>query len=80
MLKKFTEHPSEKGETYFQHMLSSWKIVYTLKVIESQCFIHSIFPFLFTDALSGKISCLEKLAHRTQEDPEEELYEVYGGD
>ena len=79
MLKKFTEHPSEKGETYFQHMLSSCKIIYTLKTIESQCFVHSIFPFLFTDALSSKIECLEKLANR-EEDLEEDLYEVYGGD
>ena len=79
MLKKFTKHPNEKGETYLQHMLSSWKIIYTLKTIESQCLVHSIFPFLFTDALSSKIECLEKLTNR-EEDLEEDLYEVYGGD
>ena len=80
MINKFTKHPNERGETYFQHMLSSWKIIYTLKIIESQCLIHSIFPFLFADALSGKLNCLDKLAHRKSDNLEEDLYEVYGGD
>ena len=80
MLKNFTAHPKEQGETYFQHMISSWKIIYTLKVIETQCLVHSILPFLFTDALSGKIACLERLTHRNTNDSEDDLYEVYGGD
>ena len=80
MFKKFTQHPREQGETYFQHMHSAWKMIYLLKVIELKCFVHSIFPFLFTDAVSSKIECLQKLARRTPPETEEELYEVYGGD
>lgn len=80
MLKKFTEHPHARGETYLQHMRSAWKAIYTLKVIELQCLVHSVFPFLFTDALSSKIKCLEKIANRQEATAEEELYEVYGGD
>lgn len=79
MLKKFTEHPAEQGETYIQHMVSSWKIIHTLKVIELKCLVHSIFPFLYTDALSSKIDYLSTLTNRKPE-PDEDLYEVYGGD
>ena len=80
MLKKFTEHPHERGETYFEHMRAAWKAIYTLKVIELQCLVHSVFPFLYIDALSSKIKCLEKIANRQEPTAEEELYEVYGGD
>ena len=80
MLKKFTEHPEQQNETYLEHMLSSWKIVRTLKVIELQCLVHSVFPFMYTDALSSKISCLQKMTKRNNDSAEEELYEVYGGD
>ena len=80
MLKKFTEHPNSRGETYLEHMCAAWKAVYMLKVIEIQCIVHSIFPFLFADALSSKIKCLEKIANRQEATVEEELYEVYGGD
>ncbi len=85
MFKKFTEHPKENGETYFQHMAASWKIIHTLKVIELKCFVHSVFPFLFVDALSDKIECLENLVERKVKKTESDedfydLYEVYGGD
>ena len=79
MLKSFTKHPHEQGETYLQHMRASWKIVYVLKTLEIKCVIHSIFPFLYTDAVSGKIECLQKMTNRKDPD-DEELYEIYGGD
>ena len=79
MITKFTKHPAEKNETYFQHMFSAWKIIYFLKILELKCFVHSIFPFLYKDALSSKIECLKKMTERIEE-PDEELYETYGGD
>ena len=81
MLEKFTKHPKEQNETCLQHMRASWKIIYVLKTLELKCAVHSIFPFLYTDAISGKIECLQKMASRSAEsDPEDELYDVFGGD
>lgn len=82
MLKKFTKHPQEQGETYFKHMLNSWKIIMFLKKLEIKCAIHSVFPFYYTDAVSSNLECLQKLANRgTSEDvSDSDLYEVYGGD
>tara|TARA_Y100001973_G_C5187770_1_gene328956 strand:+ start:1432 stop:1677 length:246 start_codon:yes stop_codon:yes gene_type:complete len=81
MLKKFTQHPEDQGETYFEHMFNSWKIIMILKRLELKCFVHSIFPFCYTDALSSKIDCLQKMANRGKLAEEDvELYEVYGGD
>ena len=79
MLISFTKHPREQGETYFQHMRAAWKIIYLLKTLELKCAIHSIFPFLYTDAVSGKIECLQKLTTRKGPD-DDELYEIFGGD
>ena len=80
MIKKFTKHPSKQGETYLQHMLSAWRIVYLLKKLELKCLIHSVLPFLYTDAVSSQIECLSKMANRSGRDVESDLYEVYGGE
>ena len=80
MLEKFTKHPKEQGETYLQHMWGAWKIIYILKTLELKCVIHSILPFVYTDAVSSKIDCLQKMATRRASDEDEELYEVFGGD
>ena len=82
MFEKFTQHPNDQGETYFEHMANSWKIILVLKKLEFKCMVHSIFPFCYTDALSSKIECLHKLANRGKEsdEPDSDLYEVYGGD
>jgi hypothetical protein len=79
MINKFTKHPKEQDETYLQHMRAAWKICATLKILLLKCFIHSIFPFLFTAAVSDKIECLRKMTNR-KESSDDELYEVYGGD
>jgi hypothetical protein len=79
MLNKFTKHPREQGESYFQHMLAAWKICAILKTLLIKCFIHSIFPFLFTSAVSGKLECLQKMTVRKDSD-DDELYEIFGGD
>mgnify|MGYP003645646789 FL=1 len=75
----FTEHLKEQNETYFQHMWAAWKICGTLKILLFKCFIHSIFPFLFTSAVSDKIKCLQRMTKREKPD-DDKLYEVFGGD
>ena len=79
MLDLFTKHPKEQNETYFQHMLAAWKICATLKILLFKCFIHSIFPFLFTSAVSDKIECLRRITKREKPD-DDKLYEAFGGD
>jgi len=80
MLKKFTHHPNEQGETYCEHMFNAWRIIIFLKKLELKCLVHSVFPFWYTDAVSSKLECLEKMVHRSSDDDDTELYEVYGGD
>ncbi len=75
----FTKHPQEQNETYLQHMWGAWKICATLKILLFKCFIHSIFPFLFTSAVSDNIKCLQKMTKRKKSD-DDDLYEVFGGD
>ena len=75
----FTKHPQEQNETYLQHMWGAWKICVTLKILLLKCFVHSIFPFLFTSAVSDKIKCLQKMTKRKNSD-DDELYEIFGGD
>jgi hypothetical protein len=75
----FTKHLQEQNETYLQHMWGAWKICATLKILLLKCFIHSIFPFLFTSAVSDKIKCLQKMTKRKNHS-DDELYEVFGGD
>jgi len=75
----FTKHPQEQNETYLQHMWSAWKIIYLLKTLALKCAIHSVFPFLYTRALSDKIECLQRMTNRKDRD-DDELYEVFGGD
>ena len=75
----FTKHAHEQDETYFQHMLAAWKICAILKILLFKCFIHSIFPFLFTSAVSNKIECLQRMTKRKKSN-DDDLYEVFGGD
>jgi len=79
MFKLLTKHLQEQNETYFQHMLSAWKICVILNILLFKCFVHSILPFLFTSALSSKIECLQEMTKRGKPD-DSELYEVFGGD
>jgi len=67
LLGKTKKHLAEQNETYFEHMIAAWRIVGILKVLELKCLIHSIFPFLFTTAVSEKIECLEKMTKRNKE-------------
>jgi len=81
VIKRTTQHLRSQNETYFQHMRSAWKIVYLLKILELKCAIHSVFPFLYTDAVSAKIECLQKMTNRAKGPPaDDDLYTIYGGD
>ena len=42
----FTSHPSDIGETYFQHFLVALTISFTLTFASYMQLIHSIFPFI----------------------------------
>jgi len=68
VVTKFTKHPHEQGETYLQHMWGAWKIVYLLKTLEVKCLVHSLFPFLYTDAVSTKIECLQQMTKRSKDE------------
>lgn len=77
------EHLKKLNETYLQHFASAWKIIFCLKKMEIKCALHSIFPFLYTDAVSGNLKHLGALVNRTNSmatDDTADLYTVYGGD
>ena len=69
-IKKTTQHLQSQNETYLQHMLAAWKIIYLLKTLELKCLVHSILPFLYTDAVSAKIECLQRMTNRKDHDDE----------
>lgn len=64
IFEKTRKHLELQNETYFEHMYGAWKIIYLLKTLELKCLIHSIVPGLYTEAVSEKIECLQKLTQR----------------
>ena len=68
IFEKTQEHLCSQDETYFQHMWGAWKIIYLLKTLELKCLIHSIVPGLYTEAVSEKIECLEKMTKRPKDE------------
>jgi hypothetical protein len=54
----FTDHPRSVGETYFEHMESSWSFGARMMLAAMACLIHGIFPFLFTRTGSSAIRSL----------------------
>jgi len=51
-----TEHPASVGETYTEHMASAWGFSARMAVGALACFVHGLFPFLFTRTGSGIIA------------------------
>jgi len=49
----FTEHPRSMNESYFSHAL--WAVFYSVCLLYAgvACFVHAIFPFLFTRTASS---------------------------
>jgi len=57
-MKAFTEHPESVGETYFQHMQTSFSFSGKMLLAGLGCFLHGIFPFLCTRTGSSTITTL----------------------
>lgn len=52
MIKLFTDHPSSKGQGYFEHMLYALGVSIKLLFCFVILVIHSILPFLFENTVS----------------------------
>ncbi|THD78510.1 MAG: hypothetical protein E7812_10980 [Phenylobacterium sp.] len=61
MLRSFTHHPSEVGETYGSHMATAWGFGLLLLAAGAACLIHGIFPFAFETTASR---CVKRLNRR----------------
>lgn len=57
-MKRFTEHPESVGETYFEHMRTSFGFGAKMLVSGMGCFLHGIFPFLCVKTGSETITTL----------------------
>jgi len=65
-MKVFTEHPDSVGETYFQHMGTSFSFGVKMFVSSFACFAHGLFPFICTTRGSETITQLHNrmVTHR----------------
>ena len=55
MLKKFTDHPSSLGKTYYEHLIHASGLAWKCNKICIALIIHSLFPFLFTEYASKNL-------------------------
>jgi hypothetical protein len=56
----FSEHPASVGETYGQHMRVAFSFAGPLVVAGLACFVHGLFPFLFTTTGSRTVATLHE--------------------
>ena len=49
----------------YEEAIELW-IIGFLKILELKCLIHSIFPFLYTTAVSEKLDCLREMTERNK--------------
>lgn len=65
-MKAFTEHPESVGESYFEHMRTSFGFGGRMFVASIGCMLHGIFPFLCVKTGSKTIVKLNHnmVAHR----------------
>ena len=61
MLRSFTHHPSEVGETYGSHLATAWSFGLVLLAAGAACLIHGVFPFAFETTASR---CVKRLHQR----------------
>ena len=54
-MNPFTKHPHSLDETYLQHMAAALKISGTMLLAGLACFVHSIFPFVFTNYANNTV-------------------------
>lgn len=67
-MKPFKDHPASVGETYFQHMHTSFSFGVRLFGASFACFLHALFPFLFVKTGSATIQTLhhKMVTHRAR--------------
>ena len=58
ILDKFQQHPSDVGETYWEHFCHAFGFALRLFVAAGACLVHAILPFLFTTTGSAMIKNL----------------------
>ena len=63
-----TEHPAYVGETYGEHLASAWGFGGRLILAGIACWLHGLFPFLFTTTASATVRVLHDrmVLHRRQ--------------
>src|SRR3546814_419478 len=64
----FTRHPASVGESYFQHMASSFSFAAAMLRGALAALVHGIFPFFFVKTGSGIITRLHQrmVTHRAR--------------
>jgi hypothetical protein len=58
MTTLFTQHPSDVGETYSEHLVHASGFGFRMILGGLACVLHGIFPFLFVKTGSRQISSL----------------------
>jgi hypothetical protein len=58
ILDRFQQHPSDVGETYWEHFCHALGFALRLFVAAGACLVHAILPFLFTRTGSTMINHL----------------------
>lgn len=79
MIQKSKEHLEDVKETYFEHMIQSFKISLCLVVVAAKSAIHAIIPSLFTRNVGPSLACIMRVAERVPVD-DDELDLPYGAD
>lgn len=57
----FTKHPSEAGETYFQHLIFTLGLGLRFLALGFVVVIHGIFPFVFVTTSSREIERISRI-------------------
>lgn len=71
LLNPFTEHPASVGETYGEHMRVAFSFSVPMIAAGVACFVHGLFPFLFTTTGSRTVAALYErmVTHRVRNAP-----------
>ncbi len=56
----FTQHPTEVGETYGDHLATAGAFGFQMAVGGLCCMIHAVFPFLFVNTASRTMDKLHR--------------------
>lgn len=68
----FTEHPASVGESYWEHFRVACSFAGAMLKAACACFIHALFPFLFTTTGSDIVKRLygRMITHRVSDQHE----------